>query len=125
MPDAKSQDVGLYNASAPALAVGQYSTVDALNDVTAGLTSQNSGRASLSSNHTADAWYQLEEKINKAVERLAGVNDEFLRQIKAMDEALKGESGEAFQKYAKDLHRESEELYHTLESKKYGTTVGN
>ena len=85
MPDTQSQDVGLYNASAPALAVGQYGTLEDLLKVTAGLTTQSGdGKVSLSGNTTAEAWYELEGKVKAATTKLGEVNDAFQREIKSL-----------------------------------------
>ncbi|MEV0679410.1 hypothetical protein AB0I60_23090 [Actinosynnema sp. NPDC050436] len=125
MPDTEIQDVGLFNSSAPALAVEQYGTVAELTEVAAGLIGRDGARVSLSGNPTAEAWYELEERVDAATKRLGDVNQAFQREIKSLQDSLKGEAGEAFGKYSTRVLKKSEDLYQSLVSRQYGTTIGN
>ncbi|WP_370942284.1 hypothetical protein AB5J62_24545 [Amycolatopsis sp. cg5] len=118
--------VGEYSSSSPALDTTQYGTIEALNGVVSDLVFNSDGsHASLSRATVAEAWYELEKDFNKATKRLGDINQEIAKEIKALKDSLAGEAGDALQKYATDILNESEELYNTLEGRKYGTAVGN
>src|SRR6476469_9436669 len=127
MADSEIQDVGIYNASAPPLDPMGYSTLGALVDVTSGLVVTGGGNdaASLSSNTTAEAWYRLETQMNSATKKLGEVNDAVAREIKSLNDNLKGVAGDEFNKVATDLLKKSQDLYNTLDTKEYGLMVGN
>ncbi|MFD2419614.1 hypothetical protein [Amycolatopsis pigmentata] len=117
---------GEYNESSPPLDPSQYSTLDALNEVVNDLVfNENGSHVTLSNSTTAESWYEFERLFNSAAKRLGEVNESFAKEIKALKDALSGDAGDALNKYATDLLNESEDLYNTLNGKKYGTIVGN
>ncbi|UMP06957.1 WXG100 family type VII secretion target [Amycolatopsis sp. EV170708-02-1] len=120
MPELSTQVPGAYNSSAPPMNVAQYSNWDqigaAVGDITTG--------GSLSKSTQADAWYEFATKVGNAAKQLGDVNSKIATEIKAVRESLKGEAGEAFDKYATGLFKKSEELYQTLSGKDYPGNVG-
>jgi uncharacterized protein YukE len=126
MAESQIQDVGLYNASSPPLDPQAYPTLNDLVDVTAGLVvSKDGAQASLSGNTTAEAWYRLETQMNAATKKLGEVNDAISKEIKSLYDNLKGEAGDAFNEFTNDVLKKSQDLYNTLDTKKYGLMVGN
>ncbi|WP_244162678.1 large repetitive protein [Amycolatopsis regifaucium] len=71
------------------------------------------------------AWYNLEKDMKMAELALAAVNEKFAKQIKAVRDALEGETGESFAKYATAVLNTSDEVYDTITGKQFSTNMGN
>ncbi|WIX98221.1 large repetitive protein [Amycolatopsis mongoliensis] len=118
--------VGQYSAPAPSFDPSSYSTFETLDAVVSDLVYNSDGsKATLSKDTTAEAWYRLETDLKAAETALAGVNDKFAKEIKAVKDALEGDAGDAFSKYATAILNISEEVYSTLMKKQFGTNSGN
>jgi hypothetical protein len=127
MPDSPGAPlVGQYSAPAPALDPAFFSTLSSIESVVSDLVYNSDGsKAGASKSSTAEAWYALEKDLKNAEKALATVNDNFAKKIKAVKDALEGEAGEAFAKYATAILHTSEEVYGTLTKKQFGATMGN
>jgi uncharacterized protein YukE len=143
--ETSGSDVGQYDPPSPVFNVGEYDTLEKLIDATQGLITQHGAEtayterqlfwerpvipdgaeSSLSGNTTAEAWYRLEEQVNTATRKLGEVNKAFDQEIRAVNANLQGAAGDAFYDWARDLLKKSERLHDRLESKQYGTTIGN
>src|SRR3954447_15260396 len=121
--------VGAYNQSAPAFDPKRYDTYEELLGVVKEIifTANTGGgvMGSLSSSDPAEAWYDLEFDVKAATTRLGEVNEKFAAEIKNMRDYIAGDAGDAFDKYAKDILSESEDVYTTLKDKDFATTIGN
>ncbi|MGW4133498.1 large repetitive protein [Amycolatopsis japonica] len=115
--NAKPLQVGQYVDRAPALDPAQYSTMEALETAVSDLINPVDGSATT-------AWYELETDIKAAETALNAVNDAFAKQIKAVGDALEGETGESFKQYATAILNTSEQVYDTLMGKQFGTNIG-
>ncbi|WP_236725503.1 large repetitive protein [Amycolatopsis orientalis] len=71
------------------------------------------------------AWYNLEKDMKAAMGAISAINEKFAKQIKAVGDALEGETGEAFTKYATSILNTSNEVYDTLTGKQFDVTMGN
>ncbi|MFD9698002.1 hypothetical protein [Lentzea sp. NPDC059081] len=132
MAETQSNDllVGAYDDTAPGFNARQYTSYEALANVVKDLIygargGSNGLEGKLSSHHAAETFYDLGYAFAKATKRLGEVNDAFAAEVKKMGEALEGSAGEEFQKYAKDLLKESEEVFQTLSRRDFGMSVGN
>ncbi|MEU3765000.1 large repetitive protein [Amycolatopsis keratiniphila] len=110
--------VGQYAVPAPVLDPAYFSTLESLESAVSDLVNAADGSATT-------AWYELEKDIKAAEVALASVNEKFAKQIKAVGDALEGDTGEAFRKYATAILDTSEQVYDTLMGKQFGTNMGN
>ncbi|WP_410586372.1 large repetitive protein [Amycolatopsis sp. lyj-23] len=126
VPEGTAPLVGQYSAAAPALDPSSYATLDSIEDIVSDIVHNADGsKAGSSKSTSAQAWYDLETAMKKAEAALATVNERFTKQIKAVKDALEGEAGEAFAKYATAVLKTSEEVYDTVTKKQFDTTMGN
>ncbi|MFE5566583.1 large repetitive protein [Amycolatopsis japonica] len=109
--------VGQYVDRAPALDPAQYSTIEALATAVSDLINPVNGSATT-------AWYDLETDFKAAEGALNSVNEAFAKQIKAVGDALEGETGESFKQYATAVLNTSEQVYDTVTGKQFGTNIG-
>ncbi|KFU75362.1 hypothetical protein SAMN04489729_7089 [Amycolatopsis lurida] len=117
--------VGQYSASAPSLDPSFFSDLDSIEAVVNDIVYNSDGsKATLHSNTTAETWYRLETDVKAAETALADINDRFAKEIKAMTDALEGDAGDAFNKYATAILNTSEEIYSTLMQKQFATNMG-
>ncbi|GAB3733672.1 hypothetical protein GCM10027598_58500 [Amycolatopsis oliviviridis] len=118
--------VGQYAAPSPSLDPSYFSSVEAIDSAVNDIVFNSDGsQASLSRSTSAEAWYTLEGNVNVATEALAAINDRFAKEIKALRDALEGDTGDGFTKYATAILNTSEDVYKTLAEKQFGRAMGN
>ncbi len=110
MADKETGGSGSFNESQPKLA--SYDDLDDLKDAVSTLIYLPGGgkdAPASSGNHpVGDEWHELGKALGVAIDALESVNDEFRKHIKSAVDEFAGESGSAFESYAKRIHRESQ-----------------
>jgi hypothetical protein len=118
--------VGQYAAAAPPLDPSFFSTLESISAVVSDLIYNADGsKAGLSKSSSSEGWYELEGDVNTATKAIADINDGLAKEIKALKDALSGDAGDAFGKYATAILNTSEGVYDTLTAKQFGTAIGN
>ncbi|MFD2420682.1 hypothetical protein [Amycolatopsis pigmentata] len=109
----------------PSWDVNQYKTWDDLDKVVSDLTHNGDAWADLTHNAAAERWYVLEDKLGKAIKALGTANASFQKEVSGLKGQFAGVADQAFQDLASKVYRQSEDVYNTMSSRSYATTVGN